>query len=146
MPDTMTDLKAEARALRAELARCGTELNHAQALERVAHAHGARDWNTLAARIAAVTAPRRNIPATPVMVGQTVSGRYMGQGLTARVHALATLPGGMWKVTLQLDEPVDVVSFDSFSAYRSRVTATVRNDGVSPAHRSDGTPHLVLDL
>jgi len=26
------------------------------------------------------------------------------------------------------------------------VTATVRNDGVSPAHRSDGTPHLVLDL
>ena len=42
--------------------------------------------------------------------------------------------------------PVDVVEFESFSALRSRVRALVDARGVSPQRRSDGVPHLKLDL
>jgi catechol 2,3-dioxygenase-like lactoylglutathione lyase family enzyme len=49
-----TDLKApykdQARRLRADLVDRGVDLTHSEALELVAHQHGARDWNTLAAR------------------------------------------------------------------------------------------------
>ena len=43
------DPKAMARRLREELADRGVEVSHSEALELVAHQHGARDWNTLAA-------------------------------------------------------------------------------------------------
>src|SRR6188472_587300 len=47
----MSDLhKQMAKRLRAELATRGISLSHSEALELVAHQHGARDWNTLAAR------------------------------------------------------------------------------------------------
>lgn len=45
----MTDPKTMAKRLRADLAERGTEITHSQALETVAHLHGYRDWNTMAA-------------------------------------------------------------------------------------------------
>ncbi len=45
-----TDHKLMAKRLRASLADRGVEVTHSEALEIVAHEHGARDWNTLAAR------------------------------------------------------------------------------------------------
>jgi catechol 2,3-dioxygenase-like lactoylglutathione lyase family enzyme len=45
-----TDLKQQARRLRTSLADRGIEVTHGEALEHLAHQHGARDWNTLAAR------------------------------------------------------------------------------------------------
>ena len=53
---------------------------------------------------------------------------------------------GRWQVTLQLDEPVDVVTFDSFSAFRRRINATIGGDGRTVEKTSNGQPHLVLDL
>ncbi|MFC8192706.1 glyoxalase superfamily protein [Cellulomonas sp. NPDC057328] len=44
--------KAMARALRADLAADGHAVTHSRALELVAHAHGLRDWNALAAATA----------------------------------------------------------------------------------------------
>ena len=46
----MSDPKAMARRLRADLATRDLTLTHGEALEVVAHLYGARDWNTLAAQ------------------------------------------------------------------------------------------------
>jgi catechol 2,3-dioxygenase-like lactoylglutathione lyase family enzyme len=60
----MTDPKSMARRLRADLAARDVPLSHSEALELVAHQHGARDWNTLAARPPA-EAPEG--PAVPIL-------------------------------------------------------------------------------
>ena len=64
----MTDPKSMARRLRADLAARDVTLSHGEALEVVAHQHGARDWNTLAARPpgdAAAVPPMG--PAVPIL-------------------------------------------------------------------------------
>jgi len=62
------------------------------------------------------------------------------------VHQVASRSGteGV-QLTLQFDTPVDVVQFDSFSSFRSRVHGFVGPDGRSPRKTSDGVPHLVID-
>ncbi|MBE3636911.1 glyoxalase superfamily protein [Mangrovicoccus algicola] len=130
-------LKSEARALRADAAARGRPVTQSAALEQVARRHGARDWNTAAALA------RRNAPETPVLVGQRVRGRFLGQPFAGEVLGLER-QGSHWKVSLRFDAPVDVVEFDSFSNFRRQVSAVIGADGVSPARRSDGVPHLVL--
>lgn len=49
----MQDPKQMAKALRTALAEHGTDITHSQALEIVARQHGAKDWNTLSARLTA---------------------------------------------------------------------------------------------
>lgn len=137
-------LKAQARRLRETLAAGGTTLGHAQSLELVARQLGYRDWNTLHA---AADRPRPNRPRPPVALGDRVSGRYLGQPFAGVVRALRELHGGgLYELTLQFDDPVDVVTFESFSSFRQRVTATVDANGVSPRRTSNGAPHLQLDL
>jgi catechol 2,3-dioxygenase-like lactoylglutathione lyase family enzyme len=69
----MNDPKTMARRLRADLAARDVALSHAEALELVAHLHGARDWNTLAARPEtrasgdASTVPADPGPAVPIL-------------------------------------------------------------------------------
>ena len=136
-PNTAS-LKAEARELRAQMVRDGTPLAHGAALEMVAHKHGYRDWNAAAAAL-----PER--VASPVQVGQRVSGTYLRQpfvGLVLGVHLLADMRH--YQVTVKFDRPVDVVTSELFSAFRQRVTATVDLRGISPAHTSDGEPHMRL--
>ena len=52
---------------------------------------------------------------------------------------------GHTHLTLHFDEPVDVVTFDSFSAFRQRVSCTLDEDLVAPAKLSDGTPHMRIE-
>lgn len=135
---TTSDLKAEARSWRAEQAQAGNPVTHSHALEMVSRFHGFRDWNTASAVL-----PDSRGPA--FAVGQSVKGTYLKQPFTGVITALASLGGGdMFQITVQFDEPVDVVAFDSFSAFRHRVNATVNREGVSPAKTSDGQPHMVL--
>jgi hypothetical protein len=47
-------------------------------------------------------------------------------------------------VSLDLDEAVDVVTFDSFSSFRKRVNGVIGKDGVSQARTSNGRPQLEL--
>jgi hypothetical protein len=136
---TMDGAKAQARALRAALDVEGREISHSAALELVAKSHGFRDWNTLHAAIG-------NGPVLPVSVGQVVEGAYLKQDFLAEVTGLKVLSDGRYEVTLELDQPVDVVSFDSFSNWRSRVTKVIGGDGRSFDVTSDGVPHLVLKL
>ncbi|MFN7011202.1 MAG: glyoxalase superfamily protein [Allorhizobium sp.] len=140
---TIDELKSQARRLRDAMAGGGTPVSHSAALELVAKSHGARDWNT----ISALAARSDNAAAVPVAVGAIVSGEYLGQRFRGKVLSLSRLSqSSYYAVTLHFDEAVDVVTFDSFSAYRRRVTATIDANGVSPRHTSNGRPHLVLDL
>ena len=134
----VTDYKAQAKRLRAKLRESGTKISHSEALEMIAGQHGARDWNTLSARTL------RNEP--PVLaVGDRVSGRYLSQPFKGKILGLNMVNGGQTQITLHFDEAVDVVTFDSFSSFRQRVTAVIGKDGRSVRKTSDGQPHLVLD-
>ena len=136
---TMESAKAQARALRLALEAEGREISHSGALELVAKSHGYRDWNTLHAAFG-------NGPVPPVVLGQVVEGGYLKQRFLAEVIGIVQLSPGRYEVTLQLDQPVDVVTFDSFSNFRSRIRKVVGSDGRSFDVTSDGVPHLVLDM
>ncbi|MBB2700830.1 UNVERIFIED_ORG: hypothetical protein GGI66_005542 [Rhizobium esperanzae] len=137
------ELKAQAKRLRQAMNDRGTALTHSAALEMIARQHGARDWNTLAA-----LAAKPNVAAkTPLFVDAHVRGRYLNQPFTGEILSLSALPGGeLYRITIHFDEAVDVVTFESFSAFRRRVSAQIDADGVSPRKTSNGVPHLVLDL
>ena len=135
---TRDQAKQRAHDLRAASATAGAPISLAAALEKVAAELGYRDWNTASARLS-------NEPPRPLQVGDRVAGRYLKQPFAGRVLAVREMAGGgAFEVTLHFDEPVDVVEFESFSALRQRVNATVSADGVSWSRTSDGEPHLVV--
>jgi hypothetical protein len=136
---TMDGAKAQAQALRAALEAEGREISHSAALELVAKSHGYRDWNALHAAIG-------NGPVVPVSIGQVVEGAYLKQQFLAEVTGVKVLSEGRYEVVLEFDQPVDVVTFDSFSNFRSRVSKVIGADGRSFDVTSDGVPHLVLRL
>ena len=137
-PATRDQAKQRAHDLRAASAQAGAPISLAAALEKVAAELGYRDWNTASARLS-------NEPPRPLQVGDRVAGRYLKQPFAGRVLAVREMAGGgAFEVTLHFDEPVDVVEFESFSALRQRVNATVSVDGVSWSRTSDGEPHLVV--
>lgn len=137
------ELKQQAKRLRQAMADHGTPLPHSAALEILAQQHGVRDWNTISA-----LAGQSNEPQSPSFnTGDRVKGRYLNQPFEGKILSLSTLPGGeFYKITIEFDEPVDVVTFESFSAFRRRINAQVDTKGVSPRKTSNGVPHLVLDV
>ena len=138
MPRTIAQAKQRAKIMRKDLFSRGIKISYGQALERVAAEIGYRDWNTAVARLS-------NEPPFRIQVGDTVSGAYLKQPFTGQVLAVREIGGGShFEVTLHFDEPVDVVSFDSFSAFRQRVNVTIDDTGVSPSKTSDGEPHMVI--
>ena len=133
-------IKDQAKRLRADLAKTQTVISHSKSLELVAHQLGHRDWNTLRAAIG-------NQPPTFLRIGQKVSGKYLGQAFEGDVIGLQSLADGQkYRLTLHLDEPIDVVKFESFSALRHRINCTIDRSGKTFEKTSDGMPHLVLSL
>ena len=132
----VSELKAQAKRLREKLRGSGVQLSHSESLELVATQHGVRDWNTLNAM-----AGNRML----LRVGDRVRGTYLGQAFRGEVRALSTIGDGSHRhVTLHFDQPVDVVTFDSFSSYRQRVSGEIGWDGRSTRKTSDGQPQLVV--
>ena len=130
---TRVQAKARARQIKAEK---GSSLS--TALEQVARELGFRDWNTASARLS-------NRPEAAWQIGERVSGHYLKRTFSGRIHGVRELQGGAgYEVTLHFDHPVDVVDWDSFSAYRQRVSAFVSPEGISWAKTSDGIPHLTV--
>jgi hypothetical protein len=130
-------LKSEAKALREARAKTAP-LSHGAALEAIAKSHGFRDWNTARAML-----PER--VATPFLVGGRVKGTYLGhniRGLVVAVQLMADMQH--YKVSVKLDEPVDVVTSKLFSAFRKRITSTLDIYGVSPARTGNGQPQMRL--
>ncbi len=138
LPELST-LKDQARRLRAALEAEGDFITHSHALELIARQRGYRHWNTLHAAAG-------NRPRDPFTVGARVRGRYLGQAFTGELLAVRRLSDGKaYEVTVEFDEPVDVVRFEGFSNLRKRVRVTLERDGRSPARTSDGQPHMQLE-
>ena len=138
-PTTRAAAKAAARDLREAAKLAGHPISHAQALEKVAHALGFRDWNTASARLS-------NQPEMVFQVGDHVAGRYLKQPFEGKIVGVRALSGDVgYELTIHFDTPVDVVEWKSFSALRQRVTAMVSSDGVSWAKTSDGIPHMIVE-
>ena len=138
-PHSLEALKAQARRLRVTLNAEGHPIGHGQALELLARQHGYKDWNVLHAAIG------NRPPAAPVALGDRVSGDYLGQafdGVVIGVQALSSQD--RFRVTMNFDEAVDVVTFESFSAFRKRVTCTIDRSGRTVEKTSNGRPHLQL--
>lgn len=131
--------KEQAKNLRAKLASDGVTVSHGRSLELIAHQYGYRDWNTLHARIG-------DRSPLSLSVGDRVGGRYLSQAFSATVIGIKTVRPGWFRITLDFDEAVDVVTFSSFSNVRKRVTGVVGPAGISKEKTSDGRPHLQLDL
>lgn len=136
---TLFQTKELAKRLRAHRAEQGVQIGHAKALECVAQGYGFRDWNTFHAAIG-------TRPPVGWALGGRVQGRYLSQPFQATVIALKMLRPGWYHLTLDLDEAVDVVTFDSFSNFRKRVRGVVGPAGTSQEKTSDGRPHLSIDL
>ncbi|SLN76797.1 glyoxalase superfamily protein [Oceanibacterium hippocampi] len=138
---SLEDLKDQARRLRAELARSGQDISHGRALELIASQHGFRDWNTLHARVG------NGPPVCPVKPGDRVAGQYLGQDFKGEVVGVQILAGASrYRIAVHFDEPVDVVTFESFSNFRRRVSCTIDETGRTQERTSNGKPHMVLKL
>jgi hypothetical protein len=135
------ELKSQAKGLRRSLEREGKAVSHGRALELVAHQYGFDDWNTI--YVAAGNQP----PGSPVSIGERVSGHYLGQPFDGKVTGVQMLGAQeRYRVTLKFDQPVDVVTFDSFSAFRRQVSCVIDRRGVTAEKTSNGNPHLRLAL
>ncbi len=133
----LEDLKQQAKRLRAGLGEDGDFISHSESLELVAKQYGMRDWNTLHAAVG-------NRPPPPISVGARINGHYLGQAFVGEVLGVQSLSPGRTRITIELDDPVDVVTFDSFSAFRRRISATINSDGKTTEKTSNGVPQLVL--
>ena len=134
-------LKDQAKRLRTSLENSGQTIGHSQALELLAGQFGFRDWNTLRAKA------QTNGPAVPVTTGQSVSGEYLGQPFEGKVLSVGEMSTpDRFRIAIRFNQPVDVVTFDSFSAYRHRVNCVIDASGISPQKTSNGTPHLRLAM
>ncbi|WP_368484100.1 glyoxalase superfamily protein [Phaeobacter sp. HF9A] len=137
---SLAEAKAMARELRQARADAGESLRHSAALEQVARDLGFRDWNGCAAALQ-TPAPRA------YRAGDRVAGRYLSQPFTARVLRVgAAQAGAGWvRLDLDLDQPVDVVRFETFSNLRRRISGVIGPEGFSREKTSDGVPHLVIE-
>lgn len=134
-------LKSQAVRLRTDLNAMGESIGHSRALELLAHQYGYRDWNTLHAAVG------NRPPPCPVNVGQMVAGLYLGQPFEAEVIGVRSFDAtDRFRATFDFEEPVDVVTFDSFSAFRKRVSCTIDRNGKTLEKTSNGKPQLELRL
>lgn len=136
---TVDDAKTQAKALRMALQAQGTAISHAQALELIAKQHGARDWNTLHARLVLRNASQK------LALGDWVRGRYLGQPFSGRIISLSGSASHR-HISIRFDRPVDVVRFESFSNLRRQIKATIDEYGRSHRHTSDGEPQLIVEI
>ena len=135
---TIDQAKARAREIRAAMSADGRAISHSAALERVAREQDCESWNVLSARLS-------NRPVIPLQVGDRVCGRYLGQAFDGTVLSVRSMSEARaMEITLELDEPVDVVTFDSFSNFRRRVSATISPGGTSFTKTGDGVPQLTV--
>lgn len=136
---SLVKAKEQAKTLRAQLADEGKTISHSRALEMIAAQLGFRDWNAASAAI------ERQMPAG-WRAGDRVQGHYLSQPFTATVLSATLMRPGWYRVTLDLEKAVDAVTFDSFSAFRKRISGVVGPAGQSHEKTSNGRPQLELKM
>jgi len=86
-------------------------------------------------------------PGPPWQVGQIVTGAYLGKPVRGTIKSVREWADGrMFRITLDLDEPVNVSAFESFDVTRRRLSATVSRNGETAEKITGGTPQLKLDV
>jgi hypothetical protein len=135
----MMEAKEQAKSLRTTLAQNGEMIGHAQSLERIAKSFGFRDWNTLSKTL------KDTAPANWI-VGARVTGHYLSQPFEATIVSVRPDSLDWVRIAIDLDEPVDVVTFDSFSSLRKRVNAVIGPKGHTKERTSNGHPQLQIHL
>lgn len=138
-----SDYKTHAKRLREALAAEGVALSHGKALDIVARQNGARDWNTLSARL---DTPASIVQAAaPFAVGDQVAGAFNGRAASGRIIGVAeTIKPDLWRVTVKFSPPVDASTSPNFRAERTRVEMIVGADGRS--RRLTGTENGTMAL
>ena len=140
---TIAGLKKRAKIKRKRMALKGNILSHSGSLEAVADDYGFKDWNTLSGTVI------KRMAQCPVDEGDSVSGTYRGHKFTGTVLRIAVRKFAFknwYHLTIQLDDAIDVVEFDSFSALRRRIQCAVDETGVTSENLSNGEPMLSLEL
>ncbi|MEM7056754.1 MAG: glyoxalase superfamily protein [Pseudomonadota bacterium] len=133
---SLSDLKTQAKSLRAALTAAGQPVSHSQSLELMAKQHGFRDWNTLHARVGNAVRPG-------FALNQRVEGTYLGQPFRGEIIGIRAMASNTrFSLTLRFDDPVDVITFEGMTNFRSQVQMVVGSNGVSAEKTSDGAPHL----
>ncbi len=130
-------LKVEAKTWRGRCQTLGESVTHGAALEAVARRHGFRDWNTACGLL-----PERD--PTPLAPGERVTGTYLGHPFEGVLLAATPLGPAQTSVTVLFDVPVNVTTGSPYAHMRRRVTATLDEDGTSPARTGNGEPHMRL--
>ena len=136
---SLAEAKRQAKWLREQTGSEGAGIGHSRALELVAKSYGYRDWNTFHAVI-------RDRPPKGFVPGERVRGYYLGQPFAATVIDVEVRAPGWYRLSLEADQAIDVVAFDSFSNFRKRISGTVGPEGKSRERTSDGRPHLEVDV
>lgn len=132
-------LKAQAKRLRASMAKDGDFISQSEALEYLAHQFGMRDWNTLHAR---ANAQQPNPGA--LHLGSRISGTYLGHPFTGEVTSITTVSHAKRRIQVHFEQPVDVVASEHFSSFRSRVEVVIDGNLQSAEKTSNGEPHFIL--
>lgn len=138
-PTSIDAAKKQAKLLRAKLADDGTAISHSKSLELIAQQYGFRDWNSFFADYG-------NRPKRDWQIGDRVTGHYLAQPFKAEILSVTRMGDGWFRLTFKFDEPVDVIAFESWSAFRQRTTQVIGPNGMTREKTSDGRPHMVLDL
>lgn len=129
--------KAQARAIRPNLASKGRDIPHSAAWELPAKSCGQRDRNTLHAAIC-------NEPRPPVCSGQIMPDHYLKQAYLAEVAGPRQISDRVYEVTLDFDKPVDEVTFNCFPNFRRKVRKLIGTQGRLMDKTTDGLPHPIL--
>ncbi|WP_068083456.1 glyoxalase superfamily protein [Polycladidibacter stylochi] len=136
---SLTNLKRQAKNLKLALSEQGKPVSHSQALELVARQNGYKDWNSASALC------EKQSGKLALQAGRQVQGEYMGQSFKGKLIAVKALGQDQFmQITVELDEAVDVVEFESFSNFRKRITCTLDRNGVSTSVHGNGLPHMRL--
>lgn len=139
LPRTVAGAKEYAKYLRQIQAQNNSTITHSKALELTAQALGFANWNIAVNRL-------HQRPKFEPEIGQVVEGTYLKQAFKGKIRAVKSLAqGSLFQVSIHFDTPVDVVQFNSFSAFRQRVNVRLDHEGVCVRSTSDGEPHMIIE-
>jgi|TARA_R110002012_G_scaffold133219_2_gene286400 hypothetical protein len=142
--DAVDALKAQAKRLRTALASRDMMVSHAGSLELMAQSYGFRNWNT------ALAMTRRNsieISIENLGIGKRFAGSYLGHAVSGKILGVTRTPvGGVYRIEVHLDHPVDVVASKHFSGFRQRIAARINRDCEPVLASGQRGPGLSVDL
>ncbi|AJD50841.1 hypothetical protein SAMN02744133_11642 [Thalassospira xiamenensis M-5 = DSM 17429] len=136
-------LKQQAKRLRKALASRKMTVSHTGSLELLAQSHGFRDWNTAIA----MTRKREPVRIADLGIGKRFAGSYLGHAVCGQIRGVTRTPvGGVYRIEVHLDQPVDVVTSERFSALRQRIASRINEDCEPVLANGTRGPGLSVDL